>query len=169
MTMSEIAAQMTLETIRSFRSGGAPHTMITGQTQDREAALVRIYSAARADGELADKWVPVRIDVGAAEGPDGMWERAAEALGESPGDAEPPLVTLERAMQENGRKVLILADGFDQLLSRCAANDTDWGLRKTLQTEPGILIVGSGSTLPEDATAYDQAFFEFFTRRRATA
>ena len=166
MNMATVAAEMALEAIRSFKDGGAPHMVITGP--ERGTTFGTIEKRARTDPQLSRDWTVVRVDVTDASEADELWRRAAAALGEPVQGTEPPLVTVDRAIRTSSRKLLVLTTGFDKMLTRLAAGETDWVLRKTLQMDQRILIVGRAETLPPAATNYENAFYQFFTERRTT-
>ena len=164
MKMATVAAEMAVEAIRGFEDGGAPHMVVTGP--ERATTFDTIEDRARTDAQLSKNWTVVRVDVTDASYADDLWRRTAAALQEAVRGTEPPLVTVDRAIRSSGRKLLVLTTGFDKMLITLAAGETDWVLRKTLQTDPRILIVGRAETLPPAATNYENAFYQFFTERR---
>ena len=78
----------------------------------------------------------------------------------------PPQVVLERLLAESGRGYVVFVDGLGRMITQLAKSDQDWALRKTLQTETRLLVIGSSRTRPTEALGYEQAFYDFFTERR---
>ena len=78
-----------------------------------------------------------------------------------------PLVRLDKALAASSRGLLVFVDRMDLLVERLAANDRDWELRKTLQTDQRIILIGSAEALPRQATSYKRAFYCFFSERYA--
>ena len=160
----DVTIEMTLESIQGYQQGGPPHSVITGPAG--EATSKRLQTEARRNGELAKRWDSVRVE--ATEGwsePGDLWNAVGNELGADQGGQ--PLVRLDKALAASSRGLLVFVDRMDLLVERLAANDRDWELRKTLQTDQRIILIGSAEALPRQATSYKRAFYCFFSERYA--
>ena len=154
---------MVVESIRGFRDGGAPHTVLTGKSA--RAASTRIETEVKANGELRGRWKSVRTQVGTGwNTQNALWAAVANELGPIRGNTS--LGMIEEAIRTDHQNVVVFVDRFDRLLSALADNGCDWSLRGTLQTERRILLIGSAPELPPQAVGYEQAFYCFFTHRK---
>ena len=163
---ADVAVQLVVESIRGFRDGGAPHTVLTGPAA--MAASTRVETTVRADSGLTQHWKSLRTRCEPGwNTPETLWDAVANQIGPCP--AGTSLAMIEHAISTGGRNLLVFVDRFDRLLSALAENDCDWSLRKTLQTERRILLIASAPELPAQATGYERAFYCFFTHRKTEA
>lgn len=86
-------------------------------------------------------------------------DEAMEALGEK--DGEKALQLLLREAERLGKRFLLLVDNFDQVLER-VGKDEEWALRRVLQEQPSLCLIGASSKAMEASYDYGRAFYEYF-------
>ncbi len=208
-----------LDRLRATPDGRVPqHVLVTGSRgMGKTTLLRRLALAVEDDAELSKRWVPVTFPEEQytvstlAE----LWRNVLDALadtrerqgastdelarldgeirriGELPADAQESaaLESLADWMRSNGRRLLLLIDSTDLLLSNLAgtadpgapkaakgkkagpgarAAKVDggatplWRLRGTLSHDPGIFWLGASYQSLETDHAYQDAFWDFF-------
>lgn len=146
--------------------------------------LLMLQKEIDTDSDLSLGWLPVRfgeeeffvytlrdllaltLDYLAAEG---RVEEAKQILDEV--ESEPDdQISLARAvdgLREISRKqrqrILLLIDNFDQIFPKKTSGIDARALRKLLSTESFLMVIGSSVKVFEEVSAYDEAFFNFFS------
>lgn len=76
-------------------------------------------------------------------------------------DGEAALQLLLSEAERLGRRLALLVDNVDMVLSRIDENQ-EWAFRRLLSTEPRLLLVGASSRMLESFYDYGKPFYEFF-------
>lgn len=174
-----------LDDFRREKPGSRPqHRLILGQRgMGKSTLLRRLAIGVEDDPELAAQWLPLTFPeeqynvVTLAD----FWLNCLDALGdalEAQGDAdnmqsvdaeverfdradgEAALQALLRMARKLNRRLLLLVDNIDLILTRI--RDKDWALREALQQHPELLLVGASSRALETTYDYGAAFYDFF-------
>src|SRR5687767_4078940 len=169
--------------------GPYQHVMLTGpRGMGKTTLLLRLRYAIEDDPELAKRWQPVSFpeegyDIGDVAD---LWLATLEAISGTTDD----LTTAELAddlrakgldadaleaaaldaihayVKRTGRRLVLLLDNFDMLLSQIADDAQQYRLRQVLMSDPSLLLIGAA---PVYFGVFDDAqrpFFEFFREIR---
>lgn len=71
------------------------------------------------------------------------------------------LAAIERGLASIGRRMVLMVENL-QALSETWPDDDEWGLRRVLQTEPMIMLIGTATTRFKSLEDADRAFFDLF-------
>jgi hypothetical protein len=174
-----------LDDIRREVPGSRPqHRLIVGQRgMGKSTLLRRLAIGVEDDVQLEAQWLPLAFpeeQYNVASLAD-FWLNCLDALGDllevrgdqataaavdaevqriERGDADATLQALLRIAGQLQRRLLLLVDNIDLILSRIKAED--WALREVLQGHPEILLVGASSRALEASYDYGAAFYDFF-------
>jgi len=211
-----------LDRLRATPDARVPqHVLVTGSRgMGKTTLLRRLALAVEDDAELSKRWVPVtfpeeqytvstlaelwrnvldaladtRERQGASTDELARLDSEIRRIGELPADAQESaaLESLADWMRSNGRRLLLLIDSTDLLLSNLAGNAEPgapkaakgkkagpgagaakvarvdggatplWRLRGTLSHDPGIFWLGASYQSLETDHAYQDAFWDFF-------
>jgi len=196
-----------LDRLRATPDASVPqHLLITGSRgMGKTTLLRRLALAVEDDPELAQRWVPVtfpeeqytvstlaelwrnvldaladtRERQGASTAELGRLDGEIRRIGELPAEARESaaLASLTQWIASNGRRLLLLIDSTDLLLSNLAGTAEPgaskavrvdggatplWRLRGTLSHDPGIFWLGASYQALETGHAYQDAFWDFF-------
>jgi len=174
-----------LDDIRREVSGSRPqHRLIVGQRgMGKSTLLRRLAIGVEDDAQLESQWLPLVFpeeQYNVASLAD-FWRNCLDALGDlqeargdqamvaaidaaveriERGDADAALQALLCVAGQLQRRLLLLVDNIDLILSRIKAED--WALREVLQGHPEIFLVGASSRALEASYDYGAAFYDFF-------
>ncbi len=71
------------------------------------------------------------------------------------------LAAIERGLASIGRRMVLMVENL-QALSETWPDDDEWGLRRVLQTEPMIMLIGTATTRFKSLQDANHAFFDLF-------
>ena len=71
------------------------------------------------------------------------------------------LAAIERGLASISRRMVLMVENL-QALSETWPDDDEWGLRRVLQTEPMIMLIGTATTKFKSLEDADRAFFDLF-------
>ena len=159
--------EMLMQRVRELGTTPSPHhTLLVGPrgsgkthlislVYHRSQALIREKAGFRIAWLPEDPWTIVSYGrLLAAIGERLSWDASQER------DEQRLEVALRRSIQEDG-PALVLLENFDQILDGLG----DLGqqrLRHLLQTEPGLLVIGSTTRLDRNLSQQNHSFFGFF-------
>lgn len=174
-----------VDRVRSAPADQAPqHVLILGwRGMGKTTLLHRLGYAVEDDPELRASWLPVLFDeeqLNVGELAD-FWLNTLEMLSIAAGDRTIRARTdqlsstlkgrrLEEAAYEAlaetarlfDRRLLLLVDNVDLVLSRINPDRESSRLREILQHEPWLMLVGTSSNAIESTYDYGKAFYEMF-------
>ena len=107
-----------------------------------------------------------REDEGASEEEldalDHLWEQfpPRNQLKRDQQDGAPMFAAFQAECQRLGRRPVLLIDNLDSLLAGLGQHQ--WGLRATLQTADGPILIAAAPRYPESMSDHTSAFFDFF-------
>lgn len=177
--------QELVDRVRSAPAEHAPqHVLILGwRGMGKTTLLHRLAYAVEDDPDLGETWLPVLFDeeqLNVGELAD-FWLNALEMLSIAADDrtikerADRLSTTLkERELEEAAyealaesarrlcRRLLLLVDNVDLVLSRIDPDREASRLREILQHEPWLMLVGTSSRAIESTYDYGQPFYEMF-------
>lgn len=165
-------------------AGSSPqHSLLIGDRgMGKTTLLLRVAHSLTEDPSLHKDWLPVRLDeeqYNIGELAD-FWLNCLQKIGEDTGDPA-PLRTFEGLVEQykgeelgevsflrlreyslqKGRRLLLLVDNFDLLLSHIDEKETR-RLREILQRETWLLLVGASARPILDTFDYKSPFYDFF-------
>ncbi len=175
------------ELVAHLREADPPcHALVIGPRGMGKSLLLRRVAVTVGDEpDLAARWVPVLLpeELYAVTSVGELWLAALGQVAADRGDAalaeqhralrdEPDAARLEAlarhrllaAARAGGRKVLLLAENLDMVLSEQMGGDQSWVLRQALQTEPDLLLLASAVTSFRELEDAGEAFYGFFHR-----
>ena len=174
---------------RNLASESCQHALIVApRGMGKTMLLARLEAELRLDGSLASDLIPVRFMEESYEVADltGFWlevlfqlARECSRQGLDAG-AElaaahasfcarwrdthlrlDVLAAIERGLASIDRRMVLMVENL-QALSETWHPDDEWGLRRVLQTEPMIMLIGTATTRFKSLEDADRAFFELF-------
>jgi hypothetical protein len=126
---------------------------------------VRFNEESYAITDLADFWLTVINHLAAQPGCQALSTRARSIetdYRKSDDLAEATLALLRDWSRENQRRILILADNFDMILSQIGDDRQNSRLRDVLMNDGTFMLVGAASTYFGQARSYHQPLYNFF-------
>jgi tetratricopeptide (TPR) repeat protein len=174
-----------LEVVRENDGDANQHVLIIGPRGIGKSTLVlRVAAEIRRDPALAARWYPVVYgeesylvtNVGelwleallqvAEQTGAARWHEAHDSL-ESERDPERlarrALAQLMDFADEEGKRLLLLVENLNTLIGSQITSDKDaWALRRTLQTEPRLMLLGTATRRFDQIDDEGQALYEFF-------
>ena len=179
----EFAAVM--ESVRDNTSDANQHVLVIGPRGSGKSTLVlRVAAEIRQDPELKQQWYPVvygeesylvtnagefwleaLLQVAEQTGEDRWHEAHAGLLKELDSDrlAHRALAQLMDFADERGVRLLFVVENLHQLVgSQINDDDEMWAIRKKLQTEPRIMLLGTATRRFDQIDNQNQALYEFF-------
>ena len=179
----EFAAVM--ESVRDNTSDANQHVLVIGPRGSGKSTLVlRVAAEIRQDPELKQLWYPVvygeesylvtnagefwleaLLQVAEQTGEDRWHEAHAGLLKEPDSDrlAHRALAQLMDFADERGVRLLFVVENLHQLVeSQINDDDEMWAIRKKLQTEPRVMLLGTATRRFDQIDNENQALYEFF-------
>ncbi|MEM1116754.1 MAG: tetratricopeptide repeat protein [Bacteroidota bacterium] len=174
-----------VEVVRENTGEANQHVLVIGPRGSGKSTLVlRAAAEIRRDEALAAQWYPVVFgeeSYGVTNAGE-FWLEALFQIAEQTGEArwheahaelqqEPDAVRLRgRALaqlmdfaDERGVRLLLVVENLHQLVgSQMDDDDETWALRKTLQTEPRLMLLGTATQRFDQIDDEKQALYEFF-------
>jgi hypothetical protein len=177
--------QELMDRVRAAPADHAPqHVLILGwRGMGKTTLLHRLGYSVEDDPELRETWLPVLFDeeqLNVGELAD-FWLNTLEMLSIAAGDPtikdradrlsttlrgreleEAAYEALAEAARGLGRRLLLLVDNVDLVLSRIDPDRESSRLREILQHEPWLMLLGTSSQAIEATYDYRQTFYEMF-------
>ena len=174
---------------RNLVSESCQHALIVApRGMGKTMLLARMEAELRLDSDLASNLIPVRLMEESYEVVDltGFWLEVLFQLGrecsrlglDAGAELEAAhasfcarwrdthvrldvLAALERGLASIGRRMVLMVENL-QALSETWHSDDEWGLRRVLQTESMIMLMGTATTRFKSLEDADRAFFDLF-------
>ena len=179
----EFAAVM--EAVRENTDEANQHVLVIGPRGSGKSTLVlRVAAEVRRDADLRERWYPVvygeesylvsnagefwleaLLQIAEQTGEARWHEAHADLLGEPDADrlARRALAQLLDFADGRGVRLLLVVENLHQLVgSQMDGDDETWALRRTLQTEPRLMLLGTATRRFDQIDDRRQALFEFF-------
>jgi len=173
-----------LEIIRENRAKSNQHVLIVGSRGMGKTMLVlRIASAVRNDGILSKAWHPIFLGEESYDisTPGEFWLRTLFHLGEQTGEErwkrsyhqllqegdekrlhDSALSSLMDFTDEQGKRILLIAENVNMLFGEQMNSDDIWTLRHTLQNEPRVMLLATATARFNEIENSGKALFELF-------
>lgn len=179
----EFAAVM--ESVRGNTGDANQHVLVIGPRGSGKSTLVlRVAAEVRRDEALREQWYPVvygeesylvtsagefwleaLLQVAEQTG-DPRWREAHDDLLSEPASdrlARRALAQLMDFADERGVRLLFIVENLHQIVgSQIADDDEMWAVRRTLQTEPRVMLLGTATRRFDQIDDRGQALYEFF-------
>jgi DNA-binding MarR family transcriptional regulator len=113
---------------------------------------------------IGDLWLAVLEAMATQLGEDDL-RRAVDAIRAESDPVRVATLALGRVVgtaEQRGVRLLLLVENLDMLFNEQLTEDDGWALRKTLQNEPSILLIGSAIAPFAQIESHGSALFEFF-------
>ena len=174
---------------RNLVSESCQHALIVApRGMGKTMLLARMEAELRLDGDLASNLIPVRFMEESYQVADltGFWLEVLFQLGrecsrlglDAGAELEAAhasfcarwrdthvrldvLAAIERGLASIGRRMVLMVENL-QALSETWPRDDEWGLRRVLQTESMIMLMGTATTRFKSLEDADRAFFDLF-------
>ena len=174
---------------RNLISESCQHALVVApRGMGKTMLLARLEAKLRLDSDLASELLPVRFMEESYEVADltGFWLEVLFQLGRECSrqglDTGPELeaahasfcarwadthlrlevlAAIERGLASIDRRMVLMVENL-QALSETWHSDDEWGLRKVLQTEPMIMLIGTATTRFKSLEDANHAFFDLF-------
>lgn len=72
------------------------------------------------------------------------------------------LATLLEFAERHGKRLVLIVENLDMMFAELSDQDAGWNIRKTLQTEPRILLLAAANSRFEEIDSPDRAFYDLF-------
>ena len=174
-----------MESVRENTDDANQHVLVIGPRGSGKSTLVlRVAAEVRRDGGLRELWYPVvygeesylvtsagefwleaLLQIAEQTGEDRWRQAHQDLLSEPESDrlARRALAQLMDFADERGVRLLFVVENLHQLVgSQIADNDEMWAIRRTLQTEPRIMLLGTATRRFDQIDDRGQALYEFF-------
>ena len=177
-----------LETLRENTGESNQHAIVVGQRgSGKTTLLLRVALEVRSDSELSSRLYPIVFaeESYSVSTCGEFWLECLSRLAQQePSRAGAPDLrrTVEevrrerddRALRErclgvlldfaerNGKRLVLHVENLDMLFSEMMDPDAGWCLRKTLQTEPRIMMIGSATSRFGEIDRPDRALYDLF-------
>ena len=182
------AFESLMETLRENTGSSNQHVMVIGtRGSGKTTLLLRVASEIRSDSELSSRLYPITFaeeSYGVGTCGEFWLECLSRLVQQVPHrDGEPDLRrTLEDIRQERDdrslgerclgalldfadredKRLVLGVENLNMLFSDMMDPDAGWCLRKTLQTEPRIMLIGSATSRFGEIDRPDQALYDLF-------
>ena len=179
----EFAAVM--ESVRENTDDANQHVLVIGPRGSGKSTLVlRVAAEVRRDEGLRELWYPVvygeesylvtsagefwleaLLQIAEQTGEDRWRQAHQDLLSEPESDrlARRALAQLMDFADERGVRLLFVVENLHQLVgSQIADDDEMWAIRRTLQTEPRVMLLGTATRRFDQIDDKGQALYEFF-------
>ena len=180
--------ELLVEALRESTGNSNPHAIVIGpRGSGKTTLLLRVAAEVRRDAALNAAWFPVAF----AEETYGVsscgefWLQCLFHLAQQAprGDDKPDLqrrhdellaVQEDRTLADlamaaildfantQGRRLLLLVENLDGLFSEIGDPEVGWQLRKTLQCEPRIFLLGSATSRFQEIDNANRALYDLF-------
>lgn len=175
---------LVLERLREGGEGPNQHMLLIGPRGIGKTTLVlRVAAAVEAEPVLQERWYPLvfgeeSYEVGTAAE---FWLEAILHLADRTGDArwraaydelktqrdekrlyEQALARLMDFADEQGKRLLIIAENLNMILGEQISSDDGWVLRHTLQNEPRIMMLATATMRFDEIDSVDKAMYDLF-------
>ncbi len=174
-----------MESVRENIGDANQHVLVIGPRGSGKSTLVlRVAAEVRRDEALRDQWYPVvygeesylvtsagefwleaLLQVAEQTG-EPRWRQAHDDLLSEPASdrlARRALAQLMDFADERGVRLLFIVENLHQIIgSQIADDDEMWALRRTLQTEPRVMLLGTATRRFDQIDDRGQALYEFF-------
>ena len=175
-----------LESLRESTRNSNPHTLVVGpRGSGKTHLLLRVAAAARRDDALAWLFPVVFAEESYEVSTCGeFWlESLSHLVEQAPAGEQDSLrltyndlrtvqddrVLAERCIgtlldfaDRHKKRLLLLVENLNMLFSDFGDPDVGWQLRKTLQTEPRIILLGSATSRFEEIDSPERALYDLF-------
>ena len=174
-----------LEILRDNQCNSNQHILIVGPRGIGKTTIVRRVAAeARTRPELSSKWYPVIFSEEAYEvgSPGEFWLEALFRIADQTAAAE-MLAThddlrsessetrlRERALRalldfadQTQKRLLLIVENLNMIVSEQLKGHSDWDLRHTLQNEPRIMLLGTATSRFQEIDKANHAWFDLFS------
>ena len=180
--------ELVIGTLRESTGNSNPHLIVVGpRGAGKTTLLLRIAAEVRRDSSLEAAWFPIVFAEESYEVSTcgEFWLQCLRNLAEqAPREEGAPNLqfTFEqlRTVQDDqtladrslgavldfsnrqGKRLVLFAENLNMMFNDIGDPEVGWQLRKTLQTEPRIFLIGSATSRFDEIDNYDRAMFGFF-------
>ena len=115
--------------------------------------------------DLADFWMKTLSHLAADTQDAGLLERADQLKAEhadSDGLEEAALALIKDWRRDHNRRLVLLVDNFDLILSQINDERDNARLRNVLMNDGTLMLIGAATSFFREARAYDQPLYNFF-------
>ena len=177
-----------VETLRDNTGASNQHVIVIGpRGSGKTTLLLRVASEIRSDPELSSRLYPIMFaeeSYGVGTCGEFWLEALSRLANQEPGDTNgiDLSLTVEEARGERndrrlrerclgalldfadreGKRLVLGVENLNMMFSDMTDPDAGWGLRKTLQTEPQIMLVGSATSSFGEIDRPDRALYDLF-------
>ncbi len=175
-----------LESLRESTRSSNPHTLVIGRRgSGKTHLLLRVAAEVCRDDSLAWLFPVVFAEESYEVGTCGeFWlEGLSHLVEQAPADEQESLrltyndlrtgrddrVLAERSIgtlldfaDRHKKRLLLLVENLNTLFSDIGDPEVGWQLRKTLQTEPRIILLGSATSRFDEIDSYERALYDLF-------
>jgi tetratricopeptide (TPR) repeat protein/energy-coupling factor transporter ATP-binding protein EcfA2 len=179
-----------VEVIRENTTGSNQHVLVIGPRGSGKTTLVlRTALEVRTDSELGERWYPMVfaeesyqvVSAGefwlealfhlAEQTGDQRWKKTWEELRDETDDnrlADRALYQLLDFADRQGKRILLIVENLNMLLSDLINDEEAWKIRHTLMNEPRFMLLASATNRFEHFENSSQAMFEMFKMHQLT-
>jgi len=169
---------------RQPQGAGVQHVLLIGARGMGKTTMMLMLRFGVLDGDLREEWQPVRFPEESYAITDlaDFWLATISHLAYETGDMElaargdalqsefrpsvdlagAALATLKDWSRQHGKRLLLLVDNFDMVLSQIGNMIENARLRDALMNDGTFMLVGGATSFFHEARAYDQPLYNFF-------